>query len=116
MGRGAADNDRLTLQVARPQDVWLHARGVPGAHVVVPLVKGASVTPEVLVDAATLAAHHSDARGESVVDVQWTERRYVRKPRKSAAGAVTVDRERVMSLRVEPARLRRLLADKPEGG
>lgn len=116
VGRGAADNDRLTLQVARPQDVWLHARGVPGAHVVVPLVKGASVTPEVLVDAATLAAHHSDARGESVVDVQWTERRYVRKPRKSAAGAVTVDRERVMSLRVEPARLRRLLADKPEGG
>lgn len=115
VGRGAADNDRLTLQVARPQDVWLHARGVPGAHVVVPLAKGASVTPEVLVDAATLAAHHSDARGEAVVDVQWAERRYVRKPRKSAAGAVTLERERVMSLRVEPARLRRLLADKPEG-
>jgi len=115
VGRGAQDNDTLTLRVARPQDLWLHVRGSPGAHVVVPLAKGASVSPELLVDAATLAAHHSDARGETRVEVQWTERRYVRKPRKSAPGAVVLERERVIVLRLEPARLRRLLADKPEG-
>ena len=110
VGRGAADNDRLTTAIARPQDLWLHARGWPGAHVVVPLQKGEAVPPEVLLDAATLAAHHSDARGQELVEVTWTERRYVRKARKSAVGQVTVDRERVLALRVEPARLARLLA------
>lgn len=110
VGRGAADNDRLTTSVARPQDIWLHARGWPGAHVVVPLQKGEAIPPEVLLDAATLAAHHSDARGQELVEVTWTERRYVRKQRKSAVGQVTVDRERVLALRVEPARLTRLLA------
>ncbi len=115
VGRGAADNDALTLRVARPHDVWMHARGVPGAHVVVPLEKGASCPTELLVDAATLAAHHSDARGQDLVEVTWTERRYVRKPRKSPAGRVTLDRERVMALRVEPGRLTRLLASRREG-
>lgn len=112
VGRGAADNDRLTVSVARPQDLWLHARGFPGAHVVIPLKKGEAVTAEVLLDAATLAAHHSDARGQDLVEVTWTERRYVRKLRKSPVGQVSVDRERVLPLRVEPARLARLLASK----
>ena len=112
VGRGAADNDRLTVSVARPQDLWLHARGYPGAHVVVPLQKGEAAAPDVLVDAATLAAHHSDARGQDLVEVTWTERRYVRKSRKSNTGQVMLDRERVMALRVEPSRLARLLASK----
>lgn len=115
VGRGAKDNDALTLKVARPQDLWMHARGVPGAHVVVPLQKGAQCGPEALIDAATLAAHHSDARGETTVEVTWTERRYVRKGRKMPAGKVTLDRERVMALRVEAARLQRLLAARCEG-
>lgn len=109
VGRGAADNDRLTLQVARPHDLWLHARGVTGAHVVVPLTKGKSCSPETLVDAATLAAHFSDMRGEAIVDVIYTPRRFVRKRKGSPIGAVTLEREKVISLRVEPKRLERLL-------
>jgi predicted ribosome quality control (RQC) complex YloA/Tae2 family protein len=115
VGRGAADNDRLTVSVARPQDLWLHARGYPGAHVVVPLQRGEAPPPGALLDAATLAAHHSDARGQDLVEVTWTERRYVRKARKSAVGQVTVDRERVLALRLEPARLARLLASRDDG-
>jgi hypothetical protein len=109
VGRGARDNDALTLHYARPHDRWLHARGVPGAHVVIPLARGEICPDARLLDAATLAAHFSDARGESVVDVQHAERRHVRKPRGSAPGAVVVDRERVLVLRLEPARLARLL-------
>jgi len=109
VGRGAADNDRLTLRVARPHDLWLHARGVTGAHVVVPLTKGKSCSPETLVDAATLAAHFSDLRGEPVVDVIYTPRRFVRKRKGSAIGSVTLEREKVIAVRVEPARLERLL-------
>lgn len=110
VGRGAADNDALTLRHARPGDLWLHARDVTGAHVVVPLERRQACPPELLADAATLAAHFSDARGEPIVDVQHTPRRYVRKPRGAAPGAVTLEREKVLALRLEPDRLARLLA------
>jgi predicted ribosome quality control (RQC) complex YloA/Tae2 family protein len=109
VGKTAADNDALTLHVARPHDLWLHAKDRTGAHVVVSLDKGQSCAAEDLVDAAHLAAHFSEARDEKVVDVQYTDRRYVRKPRKSPPGAVVVDREKVLVLRVEPAILRALL-------
>jgi predicted ribosome quality control (RQC) complex YloA/Tae2 family protein len=109
VGRGAADNDRLTLRVARPHDLWLHARGVTGAHVVVRLDKGQACAPEVLVDAATLSAHFSDLRSEAVVDVLYTPRRFVRKPKGSPVGSVTLEREKVIAVRLEPSRLARLL-------
>lgn len=115
VGRGAADNDRLTTKVARMHDVWMHARGVAGAHVVVPLVKGSECPQELLLDAATLAVHHSDAKGADFAEVTWAERRYVRKPKGLPAGKVVVDRERVLALRPEPERLRRLLAARVEG-
>jgi predicted ribosome quality control (RQC) complex YloA/Tae2 family protein len=110
VGKGAADNDTLTLTVARPHDHWLHVRGSPGSHVVVPLEKKAQIAPELLLDAATLAAHFSQQRGEPTVEIAHTERRFVRKLKGSAPGSVNVDRERVFVLRVEAARLARLLA------
>jgi len=109
VGRGAADNDRLTLRVARPHDLWLHARGVTAAHVVVRLAKGKSCSPETLVDAATLAAHFSDLRGEPVVDVLYTPRRFVHKRKGSPIGSVTLGTEKVIAVRVEPSRVARLL-------
>ncbi len=109
VGRGAADNDRLTLRVARPHDLWLHARGVTGAHVVVPLSKGQSCSAETLVDAATLAAHFSDMRGETIVDVLYTPRRFVHKRKGSPVGSVTLGSEKVIAVRVEAKRLQRLL-------
>ena len=110
VGRGATDNDELTLRVARPHDLWLHVKGEAGAHVVVPLTKGHEATAELLVDAAHLAAHFSDARQEAVVDVTYVSRRYVRKRRGAPPGQVQVDREKVLVLRVDSARLAALLA------
>ena len=109
VGRGAEKNDALTFHVARPHDLWLHAKGRTGAHVVVPLAKGASCPADVLVEAAHLAAHFSDGKGEGAVEVQYTPRRYLRKPRGSAPGLVVVDREKVMLLRRDADLLRRLL-------
>ena len=110
VGRSAEQNDTLTLRVARPHDLWLHAKGWTGAHVIVPLGKGATCPADTLVEAAHLAAHFSDARGESVVEVTYTPRRYVRKPRGSAPGLVVVDREKVIVLRSRADTLRDLLA------
>jgi predicted ribosome quality control (RQC) complex YloA/Tae2 family protein len=110
VGKGAADNDKLTLEHARPHDLWLHARDDAGAHVVVPLERGEACPPELLCDAATLAAHFSQARGQARVDVLYTERRYVRKPRKVGPGKVALLREKVFRLQLQPQRLQRLLA------
>jgi predicted ribosome quality control (RQC) complex YloA/Tae2 family protein len=109
VGRDAARNDELTLHVARPRDLWLHVRNSAGAHVVVPLDKGASCPADVLVQAAHLAAHFSEARDERTVEVAYAARRFVRKPRGSAPGAVVVDREKVIILRKEDLVIRALL-------
>ena len=109
VGKGAADNDALTLKIAKPHDLWLHAKDRTGAHVIVPLQKNHTCPAEDLIDAAHLAAHFSDAREEKAVDVQYTPRRYLRKPKGSAPGAVVVDREKVLLLRFDAALLRSLL-------
>ncbi len=115
VGRSAKDNDALTTSVARPWDLWLHAKGQTGSHVVVPLSRGQQVDGDALLDAATLAAHFSGARGEELVEISYTSRRFVRKPKGSPKGLVTIAREKVLLLRFEPARLARLLAssDRP---
>lgn len=110
VGRGSAHNDDLTFHVARPFHVWLHARGVPGAHVVIPVEKNAALSGELLLDAATLAAHHSDAKGEPRVEVSYVPIKFVRKPKDASPGAVTYTREKTLLLRLEPARLQRLLS------
>jgi len=109
VGRGAVHNDALTLHIARSHDLWLHAKNMHGAHVVVPLEKGASCPSDLLIEAAHLAAHFSDGRDEDLIEVQYTPRRYIRKPKGSAPGLVVVDREKVIALRKDREELRRLL-------
>src|SRR6185369_7547785 len=109
VGKGAQDNDELTFKLARPHHLWLHARGVTGAHVVIPLERGATAPQELLLDAATLAAHHSQSKGELKSEVSYTQVKFVKKV-KGVAGAVTYTREKTFFLRLEKARLARLLA------
>ncbi|MBI3909591.1 MAG: NFACT family protein [Armatimonadetes bacterium] len=97
LGENAASNDYLITRLARPDDLWLHARAVNGAHVVVRGARSADrVPPAVLREAARLAATHSDARHASLVLVDFTLRRYVRKPRGAAPGRVTYQREKTI--------------------
>ncbi len=109
VGRSAADNDALTLHVARPHDHWLHAHGVPGSHVVIPLERQEVCPSDLLIDAAHLAAHFSSAREEPLVEVRHVARRHVRKPRGAAPGTVTITREKTIVLRVSRDRLAQLL-------
>jgi predicted ribosome quality control (RQC) complex YloA/Tae2 family protein len=111
VGRGAAQNDALTLRVARGNDLWLHARGRTGAHVVLRIEKGRAPDQETLLDAANLAVHFSDARGDPQAEVAYTRAKHVRKPKGAAPGAVTYSQEKVLLLRVEPSRIERLLSE-----
>lgn len=108
VGRSAADNDQLTFRHGRPGDLWLHARDVPGSHVLLRPPAGRDPDGEAMLDAATLAAWHSQARGETTIDVTWTERKHVRKPRGAPPGRVTLARGRTIPVRVEPERIERL--------
>lgn len=110
VGRSAADNDTLTLKIARPHHHWLHARGGAGAHVIVPLDRGEDCPSELLIDAAHLAAHFCALRGESPVEIAHCARRYVRKPRGAPPGLVSVSHAKTLVLRVDPGRVDQLLA------
>ena len=109
VGKASQDNDTLSFKLARPHYLWLHARGVPGAHVVLPLERGAVVPQELLLDAAHLALHHSALKGEPRAEVSYVPVKHLRKV-KGVPGAVTFSQEKTFVLRVEPARLKRLLA------
>ena len=103
VGQSGRDNDRLTFKIAAPDDVWLHASGVPGAHVVIRAAeRGEGPPPSTLQEAAALAAWFSDARGSATVDVQWTKRKNVRRARGAPPGTVLVKRFEVLRVRPRP--------------
>ncbi len=97
IGRSARENERLVRE-AHPRDLWLHARGVPGAHVIVKCA-GREVPQEVLEEAAKLAAWHSRARYDTKVAVSYTEVRHLRKPPGAPPGAFAVLKEKVIVVR-----------------
>jgi len=92
VGRNSRQNEDVTFAKGRPEDLWLHARGVPGAHVVIKN-GGRSVPTGVLNRAAGLAAYYSAARSEGHALVDVTERRYVRKIKGGKPGMVTYRNE-----------------------
>ncbi|MEO0557622.1 MAG: NFACT RNA binding domain-containing protein [Bacteroidota bacterium] len=101
VGRNARSNAHLTTRVARPHDLWLHARGVSGSHVLIRRATRATEVPRVAIElAARIAAHYSDARTQTLAPVIVTERKYVRPIKGGPPGLVRVDRETVLD--VEP--------------
>jgi predicted ribosome quality control (RQC) complex YloA/Tae2 family protein len=101
VGRGARENDELTFRVARSYDTWMHAADYPGSHVVVRARgKEDAIPHRTLVEAARLAAHFSQARKDAKVAVNYTQRKFVSKPRGAAPGLVYLSSFR--TLLVEP--------------
>lgn len=100
VGRSGRDNDAVTFDIAGADDTWLHARGVPGSHVIVRWQQhGGEEDPETIEAAAALAAHYSSARGSASVEVDVTRRRFVRKIKGAGPGMVTYRNERTISVR-----------------
>lgn len=99
VGRTDADNDDLSLRVARPDDWWFHVRGMPGSHVVLQAPPGVEANREALRQAAAIAAYHSKARTAGVVPVSYTRARFVSKPRGAKPGTVEIRKEAVLKVR-----------------
>lgn len=105
VGRNARENDELTFGLAKSDDLWLHARGTPGSHVVVRLDKGADPPLETLRDATTLALLYSDLKKSGKGDVIYTRRKWVKKAKGQAPGAVIVTQEKSLRVNLDKARL-----------
>ncbi|NIP79188.1 MAG: DUF814 domain-containing protein, partial [Gemmatimonadetes bacterium] len=112
VGRSGRANDDLTFHHSAPDDIWLHARDAAGAHVILRWTGDQNPPQRDLLEAAVLAAVSSKARTSGTVPVDWTRRKYVRKPRKAPPGAVIP--ERVSTVFVEPdAAVEERLRDSP---
>jgi predicted ribosome quality control (RQC) complex YloA/Tae2 family protein len=98
-GRTDADNDYLSLELARPNDRWFHVRGLPGSHVVLRVPPGAEPDKQTLERAAAIAAFHSKARSGGTVPVSYTEARHVSKPKGAKPGTVAIRKELVLKVR-----------------
>jgi len=105
VGGSAAGNVAVTFGLAQPRDYWLHARGIPGAHVILRRANGAAAGEppnETLARAAALAAWHSAGRSAGAVDVDYVERRQVRKIANGPPGLVRYAGERTLRVQAAP--------------
>lgn len=111
VGKSNLQNDELTLRVAEPTDLWLHTKEIPGSHVII-RTKGQSELPETTMEeAANLAAFYSKAKNSSMVPVDYTQRKNIKKPNGAKPGMViyltnrtiyiTPDADRVDQMRTE---------------
>ncbi|NTV02878.1 MAG: DUF814 domain-containing protein [Chlorobiaceae bacterium] len=96
VGKDARNNELLTFGHARPDDIWLHARGTSGSHCI---LKGAGMhNMSEIRRAAEIAAWYSAAKNSGLVPVMYVLKKYVRKA-KGAPGSVHVEREKVLMVK-----------------
>jgi predicted ribosome quality control (RQC) complex YloA/Tae2 family protein len=101
IGRNSRENDEITFRVASGDDFWLHVADYSGSHVIVRNPSRESeLDPTLLERAAQLAAYHSQARNSHKVHVHYTQRKFVKKPRRSKPGLVLV--REFKTITVEP--------------
>lgn len=87
VGKNNYQNEELTFRIATGNDWWFHAKGIPGSHVVVKS-NGEELPDRVFEEAGRLAAHYSQARGQEKVEIDYTQKKNVKKPNGSKPGFV----------------------------
>ena len=97
VGKNAQNNDILTFKFANKHDLWFHAQGVPGSHVILRSRERSQNPPmDIVEQVASIAAYYSAAQNSSTVAVDFTEVRYVRKPRKSKPGTALLTQSKTI--------------------
>ena len=95
IGKNNRQNDWLTFKVAHPDDIWLHTKDIPGSHVII-RCNGSTPSSAVLTTAAKCAAWFSKARASSNIPVDYTRRRYVKKPSGAKPGFVIYEKQQTL--------------------
>lgn len=87
VGRNNIQNDKLSLKTAMKNDMWLHTQKIPGSHVII-FSDGKEISDLAIEQAAVIAAYHSKAKDSSLVPVDYTRVRQLKKPNGAKAGMV----------------------------
>ena len=95
IGKNSRQNEEVTFHQATSNDIWLHARGVPGSHVIIK-AGGRDIPRSTIEQAASLAAYYSQARGSTNVPIDYTLQRHVRHMKGGGPGMVIYERERTI--------------------
>jgi predicted ribosome quality control (RQC) complex YloA/Tae2 family protein len=102
VGKSAQHNDYVTFQIGDKLDLWLHARGMPGSHVIIK-TGGREVPENTLLEAAALAGYYSKGQTSTRVEVTYVPQRFVRKVKGPHPGLVTISNDK--SVNVKPKKL-----------
>lgn len=90
-GRNNTENDNLTFKIADKNDIWLHAKNIPGSHVI---IKCENLTEDILLKAAQIAAYYSKGFTGDKISIDYTQKRYINKPKGAKPGFVTYINEK----------------------
>ncbi len=107
-GRNQEENRRVTFQEAKGNDVWLHVKGLPGAHVVIKGQRNKTVPLSTLLEAAQLCLYHSKIRKGKRAEVDYTHRKHVRAIKGTLAD-VTYTGNKTLYVESDPEALKRLM-------
>ena len=111
VGRNNRQNDKMTWREAKPSDMWLHVKQIPGSHVIVPLAENEEFPDDAtLLDAAALAVYFSQARGSSQVSVDYTHVKQIKKPNGAKPGMVIYEQNWSLLITPKQKDIDRLLA------
>ncbi len=88
VGKNNYQNDELTFKFAAGNDWWFHAKGLPGSHVIVKGEGGADLPDSTFEEAARLAAYYSRGRGQEKVEIDYIQKKHVKKPSGAKPGFV----------------------------
>ncbi|WP_368251547.1 fibronectin-binding protein EfbA [Enterococcus sp. 2201sp1_2201st1_B8_2201SCRN_220225] len=105
VGKNNLQNDQLTLRKAKKTDTWLHAKNIPGSHVI---VRSPEPTEETLLEAAELAAYFSKYRHSAQVPVDYVQVKHIRKPNGAKPGYVIYENQKTLYVTPEESVLKRL--------
>ncbi len=108
IGKNNRQNDVVTFKQAQSEDLWLHAKDIPGSHVIIRR-DNKEITEQAIVEAALLAAHFSKGRQSANVPVDYTRRRYVRKPSGAKPGFVIYDHQSTIYVTPDKATIAAIL-------
>lgn len=108
VGRNNRQNDYVTFKLGRSEDIWLHVKDMPGSHVIVK-GQGRDIPESTLMEAALIAAYYSKARTGQNVPVDYTLRKYVRKPKGAKPGMVIYDHHSTLFVSPQPETIRPLV-------
>ncbi len=109
-GRNSRQNDALTMKVAHAEDMWFHARNIPGSHVIL-VTQGKEIPDNTLVETAVIAAVYSSAKGGGKADIDYCERKNVWKSKGAKPGLVHYENHKTISVPVDQNMIKKLTVE-----